>query len=87
MKTIIISNFNHQIIIMRLKRSINTRHECIFIDPDVVTKLSRLHENFVIVPTDKAANKYTFAYKKYYVDILIEELGFHYSWEGAAVAE
>ena len=32
-------------------------------DPDVVTVLSRLHGNFVC--------------KKYYVDILIEKLGFH----------
>ena len=56
-----------------LKHSINTRHESIFSDPDVVTELSRLHENCVIVPADKASNNYTFVY----VDILIEELGLH----------
>ena len=49
----------------------------IFSDPDVVTELSRLHENFVIVPADKASNNYTFVCKRYYVDILIEELGLH----------
>ena len=48
-----------------------------FSDPDVVTELSRLHENFVIVPADKASNNYTFVCKRYYVDILIEELGLH----------
>ena len=48
-----------------------------FSDPDVVTGLSRLHENFVIVPADKASNNYTFVCKRYYVDILIEELGLH----------
>ena len=53
-----------------LKHSVNTRHESIFSDPDVVTELPRLHENFVIVPADKA-------FKRYYVDILIEELGLH----------
>ena len=42
-----------------------------------VTELSRLHEIFVIVPTDKASNNYTFVCKRYYVDILIEELGLH----------
>ena len=63
--------------IRRLKHSINTRHESIFSDPDVVTELSRLHENFVIVPADKASNNYTFVCKRYYVDILIEELGLH----------
>ena len=36
-----------------------------------------LHENFVIVPADKASNNYTFVCKRYYVDILIEELGLH----------
>ena len=60
-----------------LKHSINTRHESIFSDPDVVTELSRLHENFVIVPADKASNNYTFVCKRYYADILIEELGLH----------
>ena len=33
------------------------------------------HENFVIVPADKASNNYTFVCRKYYVSILIEELG------------
>ena len=59
--------------IRRLKHSINTRHESIFSDPDVVTEFSRLHENFVIVSADKASNNYTFVCKGYYVDILIEE--------------
>ena len=46
--------------IRRLKHSVNTRHESIFSDPDVVRELSRLHENFVIAPADKASNNYTF---------------------------
>ena len=29
----------------------------------------------MIVPEDKASNNYTFVYKKYYISILIEELG------------
>ena len=62
--------------IRRLKHSVNTRHESIFSDPDV-TELPRLHENCVIVPADKASNNYTFICKRYYVDILIEELGLH----------
>ena len=40
-----------------------------------VRELSRLHENFVKVPADKVSNNYTFVCKKYYVSILIEELG------------
>ena len=63
--------------IRRLKHSVNTRSECIFRDPDVVHELSRLHENFVIFPADKASNNYTFVCKKHYVDILSKELGLH----------
>ena len=60
--------------IRRLKHSVNTRSESIFRDIDVVRELSRLHENFVIVPADKASNNYTFVCKRHYVDILIENL-------------
>ena len=63
--------------IRRLKHSVNTRSESIFRDPDVVFELSRLHENFVIVPADKASNNYTFVCKRHHVDILIVELGLH----------
>ena len=63
--------------IRRLKHSGNTRYGSIFRDPDVVHELCRLHENFVIVPAEKASNNYTFICKKHYVDILIEELGLH----------
>ena len=63
--------------IRRLKHSVNTRSESIFRDPDVARELSRLHENSVIVPADKASNNYTFVCKRHYVDILIEELGLH----------
>ena len=61
--------------IRRLKRSVNTRHESIFCDPEVVRELSRLHENFVIVPADTASNNYACVCRKYYASILIEELG------------
>ena len=50
--------------IRRLKHYVNTRHESIFSDPDVVRELSRLHENFVIVPADKSSNNYTFVCKR-----------------------
>ena len=46
-------------------------------DHDIVRELSRLHENFVIVPADKASNNYTFVCKRHYVSILTEELGLY----------
>ena len=58
------------------KQPVNTRHKSIFCDPEILRGLSRLQENFVIVPADKASNNYmyTFVCKRYYVSILIEEL-------------
>ena len=61
--------------IRRQKHSVNTRYESIFSDPDVVRELSRLHENFVIVPADKAFSNYSFVCKRYYVSILTKEFG------------
>ena len=46
--------------IRRLKHSVNTISESIFRDPDLVHELSRLHENFVIVPADKTSNSYVY---------------------------
>ena len=48
-----------------------------FRDPDVFRELSRLHENLVMVPVDKAFNSYTFVCKRHYVNILVEELVLH----------
>ena len=41
----------------------------------LLVRYFRLHENFIIVLEDKTSNNYTFVWKKYYVSILIEELG------------
>ena len=61
--------------IRRLKHSVNPRHEPILSYPDVVGELSLLHENYVIVPADKASNNYIFVCKRYNVSILTEKLG------------
>ena len=37
-----------------LKNYVNTGYESIFRDPDVIRKLFRLYENFVVIPADKA---------------------------------
>ena len=42
--------------------------------PIYLTLPYRLHENFVIVPSDKASNNYTFVCKRHYISILSEEL-------------
>ena len=62
--------------IRRLKISVITRHESIFCDPEVYRERSRLHENFVIVPADKASNNYMYVFvcKILHQHLLIEEL-------------
>ena len=65
--------------IQQLKHSVNTGHESILSDPDVVRELSRLHENFVIVTADKAFSNYTFVCKRHYVSILSRNLDLTHS--------
>ena len=44
-------------------------------DPEVVSYLNILQEQYVMCPIDKAANNIAFICKKYYVQVLIKELG------------
>ena len=44
-------------------------------DPDVVTYLDQLHEKFVLVPIDKAANNVAIVCKKFYVEVILREIG------------
>ena len=44
-------------------------------DPDVKDILRRLHDDFLLVPADKAANNVILVCKKYYFETLIKELG------------
>ena len=44
-------------------------------DPEVVSYLNILQEQYVMCPIDKAANNIAFVCKKYYVQVLLKELG------------
>ena len=44
-------------------------------DPEVLTYLEELQRHFVIVPIDKASNNFAFICKKYYVSIILKEVG------------
>ena len=43
--------------------------------PDVKDTLRKLHANYVLVPTDKAANNVIIVCKKHHIDTLVKELG------------
>ena len=51
------------------------RHESVFDDQDVATKLSEIYEKFIVVPADKASNNIVFVCKTHYINCLMEELG------------
>ena len=44
-------------------------------DPEVISYLKILQEQYVMCPIDKAANNIAFICKKYYVQVLLKELG------------
>ena len=44
-------------------------------DPDVSEYLQKLHEKFVLVPIDKAANNVAIVCKRYYVEVMLKEIG------------
>ena len=46
-----------------------------FSDPDVSKTLNSLHDRYVVVPADKAANNVVFICKTYYYQCLVNELG------------
>ena len=58
-----------------LKFHINRRPTSVFKDPDAVKCLTKLHNKYVVVPADKAANNIVFVCKRYYYECLIAELG------------
>ena len=61
--------------ISSLKEKIRSPKQKILSDPDVKDTLRKLHDDFVLVPADKAANNVIVVCKKYYIKTLIKELG------------
>ena len=48
----------------------------VFKKPEVINELHRLHENFVLVPADKASNNIVFVCKSHYYTCLLNEVEF-----------
>ena len=61
--------------ISSLNKKIRSPKQRILNDPDVKDTLRRLHDDFVLVPADKAANNVIVECKKYYIETLMKELG------------
>jgi hypothetical protein len=62
--------------IHHLSGKMRTNYLSVSKKPEVVNELRRLHNNFVLVPVDKASNNIVFVCKNYYYECLLNELRF-----------
>ena len=74
---LILSFVNKRISI--LCATMSTRCKSVFDNPEFAAELVDLHDNYVIVPADKASNNIVFVCKTYYINCLREELGLNAS--------
>ena len=59
------------------KKASNERSRTeIRLSSDLFTELKSIHDHFVVVPVDKASSNYSFICKKFYILVLLQELGF-----------
>jgi hypothetical protein len=62
--------------IHHLSGKMRTIYPSLFKNTEVVNELRRLHDNFVLVPADKASNNIVVVCKNYYYECLLNEMGF-----------
>jgi len=60
--------------VLRLAKKRKNRKNCILANPEVKNYLTRLHQNFVLTPIDKAGNNIAIVCKKFYVEQTLKEL-------------
>ena len=60
---------------------INKRKKHVFKSRVHLDNLNKLHENFVLVPADKASNNVIVVCKKYYLDVVIKELNLNNTYK------
>ena len=61
--------------ISSLKEKVQSPKQKILNNPDVKDTLRKLHDDFVLLSTDKATNNVIAVRKKYHIETLIKELG------------
>ena len=62
----------------RLYKKASNEKPCneIRLSSDLLKELQSIHDHFVVVPVDKASSNYSFICKKFYILVLLKELGF-----------
>jgi hypothetical protein len=63
-----------------LSGKMHTIYPSVFKITEVVNELRRPHYNFVLVPADKASNNIVFVCKKYYYELLLNEVGYTFTF-------
>ena len=61
--------------IRHIRRKVRTIYPSVFRKPEVINELDRLHEEYVLVPADKACNNIVFVCKAHYYNCILNELG------------
>jgi hypothetical protein len=62
--------------IHHLSGEIHTIYPYVFMNPELVNELYRLHDDFVLVSADKASRNIVLVFKNYYYECLLDKLGF-----------
>ena len=58
-----------------VSKTVNNKPRSVFADQEVIDQLDNLHDKFVLVPADKAANNVVLICRTYYYQCLVKELG------------
>ena len=53
-----------------------TKYPSVFNKTEVRNELDRLHDQYILVPADKASNNIVFVFKAHYINCIFKELGF-----------
>ena len=72
-KEMVVDSVQRRISYLR-QRYINKRKKHVLKNKVHLKNLEYIHENFVLVPADKASNNVIIVCKKYYLDVVIREL-------------
>ena len=63
------------------QQQVNKRKKHVLKSRVHLDNLNKMHENFVLVPTDKASNNVIVVCKKYYLDVVIKELSLNNTYK------
>ena len=73
-KNMILQKVDAKISLLKRKVTLNKSNP-ILKQPDVIQYLEQLHQKYVFVPIDKAANNVAIVCKKHYVEVILKEVG------------